>query len=264
MTEAGQGAGPGQEPVLPKLPPAYRLVAMDSVESTNDEALRLAAEGAEDGTLVWAREQTGGRGRQGRSWSSPPGNLYLSLVLRPDCTPAEAAQLSFVAGLALGEAFGIIAPPMIEVTYKWPNDLLLNGRKAAGILLESRSTPEGALDFLILGLGANLEHFPEDTDFPATSLRFEGADEFAVVALLEAFGRTFMSWVNRWLEEGFAPVRRAWLHHAHGLGEEIEVRLPRETLKGTFKDLDERGVLVLELPGGETREISAGDVFFGA
>ena len=258
MTEVAQGAPP------PKLPPAYRLVALETVGSTNDEASRLAAEGAEDGTLVWAREQTGGRGRQGRSWSSPPGNLYLSLVLRPDCAPAEAAQLGFVAGLALGEAIGSVAPPMIEVTYKWPNDLLLNGRKGAGILLESRSGPDGTLDFLILGIGVNLRHFPEDTSFPATSLHFEGATEVEVVALLEAFSRSFMSWVNRWLDDGFAPVRRAWLHHAHGLGEEIEVRLPRETLKGTFKDLDARGVLVLELPDGARREISAGDIYFGA
>jgi BirA family biotin operon repressor/biotin-[acetyl-CoA-carboxylase] ligase len=258
MTEGAQAAA------RPKLPPAYRLVALETVGSTNDEALRLAAEGAEDGTLVWAREQTAGRGRQGRGWSSPPGNLYLSIVLRPDCAPAEAAQLSFVAGLALGEAFGSIAPPMIEVTYKWPNDLLLNGRKAAGILLESRSDPDGTLDWLILGLGANLQHFPEDTSFPATSLHFEGATEVDVVALLEAFGRCFLTWVNRWLDDGFAPVRRAWLHHAHGLGEEIEVRLPRETLNGTFKDLDARGVLVLELADGTRREISAGDVYFGA
>ena len=261
MTEAAPGAAQAAEP---KLPPAYKLVALEKVSSTNDEALRLAEAGAEDGTLVWAREQTGGRGRQGRVWSSPPGNLYLSLVLRPDCAPAEAAQLGFVAGLALGEAIGSTVPPLIEVTYKWPNDLLLNGRKAAGILLESRSNPDGTLDCLILGLGANLEHFPEDTGFPATSLHFEGATEVGVVALLEAFGRYFMSWANRWLDEGFAPVRRAWLHHAHGLGEEIEVRLPSETLKGTFKDLDERGVLLLDLPDGSRREISAGDVYFGA
>jgi BirA family biotin operon repressor/biotin-[acetyl-CoA-carboxylase] ligase len=257
MTEIAQGAPP------PKLPPAYRLVALETVVSTNDEALRLATAGAEDGTLVWAREQTGGRGRQGRSWSSPPGNLYFSLVLRPDCAPAEAAQLGFVAGLALAEAIGSVAPPMIEVTYKWPNDLLLNGCKGAGILLESRSDPDGTLDCLILGVGVNLAHFPEDTSFPATSLHFEGATEVEVVALLKAFCRSFMSWTNRWLDDGFAPVRRAWLHHAHGLGEEIEVRLPRETLKGIFKDLDERGVLVLELPDGASREISAGDVYFG-
>ncbi len=261
MTTDTPGAAPGAVP--PRLPPAYRLVALETVGSTNDEALRLAAEGAEDGTLVWAREQTDGRGRQGRSWSSPPGNLYLSLVLRPDCAAAEAAQLGFVAGLALGEAIGSVAPPLIEVTFKWPNDLLLNGHKAAGILLESRSGPDGTLECLILGVGVNLRHFPEDTGFPATSLHFEGATEVEVVTLLEAFGRHFMSWANRWLDDGFAPVRRAWLNHAHGLGEEIEVRLPRETLKGTFKDLDGRGALVLELPDGALREISAGDVYFG-
>jgi BirA family biotin operon repressor/biotin-[acetyl-CoA-carboxylase] ligase len=211
MTEVAQAAA------RPKLPPAYRLVALETVGSTNDEALRLAAAGAEDGTLVWAREQTAGRGRQGRGWSSPPGNLYLSMVLRPDCAPAEAAQLSFVAGLALGEAFGSIAPPMIEVTYKWPNDLLLNGRKAAGILLESHGNPDGTLDCLILGLGANLQHFPEDTSFPATSLRFEGATEVDVVALLEAFGRSFLTWVNRWLDEG-APAARNPERHLQGPG----------------------------------------------
>ncbi len=134
-----------QEVAPPKLPPAYQLVALERVASTNDEALRLAAEGAEDGTLVWAREQTGGRGRQGRVWSSPPGNLYFSLVLRPDCAPAEAAQLGFVAGVALGEAIGSVAPPLIDVNYKWPNDLLLNGRKAAGILLVLLSAPDGTL-----------------------------------------------------------------------------------------------------------------------
>ncbi len=260
--------GPEPEPEVgaaarPKLPPLYRLVALDVVTSTNDEALRLAEEGAEDGTLVWAREQTKARGRQGRSWASPRGNLYLSLVLRPECGPGEAAQLGFVAGLATGEAFGSVAPPMIEVTYKWPNDVLLNGCKGAGILLESRSRADGTLDFLILGVGANVQHFPDDTAFPATSLRFEGTPpDVGEVELLEAFSRHFQSWVNRWLDDGFQPIRRAWLNHAHGLGEEIEVRLPRETLKGTFKDLDERGALILELAGGETRLISAGDVYF--
>ena len=253
------------EAARPNLPPSYRLVALDRVASTNVEALRLAEEGAEDGTLVWAREQTEGRGRQGRTWASPPGNLYLSLILRPECGPAEAAQLSYVAALATGGAFGSIAPPMIEVTYKWPNDVLLNGRKGAGILLESRSNANGTLEFLILGVGANVQSYPEDSTFPATSLRFEGTPpEAGVVELLEAFSRQFLSWVNRWLDDGFVPIRRAWLSHAHALGGEIEVRMPSETLKGTFKDVDQHGALILELPGGGQRLISAGDVHFGA
>ncbi len=249
----------------PHLPPAYRLVALDRVDSSNDEAKRLANEGAEDGTLVWAREQRNGRGRQGRGWASPPGNLYVSLVLRPECTPAEAAQLSFVAALGVGEAVGSVAPPLIEVHYKWPNDVLFNGRKGAGILLESRTADERRLDWLVLGVGVNVTSFPEDAAFPATSLSYEGAPpDISEVDLLEAFARHFLSWVNRWLVDGFAPVRRAWLHHAHGLGEAIEVRLPRETLNGTFRDLDKSGALVLELPDGATRTISAGDVYFTA
>ena len=254
-------SAPGADP---RLPPAYRLVVLDSVESTNDEAMRLASAGAEDGTLVWAREQTKGRGRQGRDFASPRGNLYLSLVLRPECEVATAAQLSFVAALGLGDAIGSVAPALLEVTYKWPNDVLLNGRKVSGILLESRTDADGALAWLILGMGVNVRHFPENAGFPATSLHYEGTPPTVTeVELLEAFSRHFMSWVNRWLEDGFAPIRRAWLNHAHGRGETIQVRLPRETLSGTFADLDESGALVLELAGGERRRISAGDVYFG-
>ena len=254
-------SAPGADP---RLPPAYRLVALDSVESTNDEAMRLAEAGAEDGTLVWAREQTRGRGRQGRDFASPRGNLYLSLVLRPECEVATAAQLSFVAALGLGDAIGSVAPALLEVTYKWPNDVLLNGRKVSGILLESRTDAKGALAWLILGMGVNVRHFPEDAGFPATSLHYEGTPPAVTeLELLEAFSRHFMAWVNRWLEDGFAPVRRAWLNHAHGKGETIQVRLPKETLSGTFADLDENGALVLELDDGTRRRISAGDVYFG-
>ncbi len=246
----------------PRLPPAYRLVARDSVGSTNDEARQLAEAGAEDGTLVWAREQLKGRGRRGRDWQSPRGNLYLSLILRPECSAEQAAQLGFVAALGMGDAIGTVAPPMIEVRYKWPNDVLINDRKAAGILLESMSTPDGDLDWLVLGIGVNITTFPEDTAFPATSLRFEGCPPaLDDVTLLEAFARHFLSWVNRWLEDGFAPVRKTWRSHAFGLGDAIEVKLAEETLTGIFDDLDEDGGLLLKLADGGTRRISAGDVY---
>ena len=254
---------PVSEEDPPRLPPAYRLVALDSVGSTNDEARRLAEEGAEDGTLVWAREQSDGRGRRGRHWESPRGNLYLSLVLRPQCSLAEAAQLGFVAALGLGDAIGSVAPPLIEATYKWPNDVLVNGRKAAGILLESQGGEGSACDWLVLGLGANLASFPEDTEFPATSLRFEGCPlEVDEVALLEAFAKHFLTWVNRWLEEGFAPIRKGWRNHAHGLGEVTRVRLAREELSGVFKDLDETGALILGVADGGERRVTAGEVYF--
>ena len=247
----------------PRLPPAYRLIALDRVESSNDEARRLAEDGAEDGTLVWAREQTKGRGRQGRDWASPPGNLYMTLILRPEGPPVRAAQLSFLAALAVGDAVGSVAPPMIEVRYKWPNDVLFNERKGAGILLESRTADSERLDWLLLGIGVNVVSHPEQARVPATNLRFEGMPAgVTAVDLLESFSRYFMRWVDQWLAEGFAPIRQAWLRHAKGLGETIEVRLPRETLSGRFQDLDGSGALLLELPEGTTRKITAGDVYF--
>jgi BirA family transcriptional regulator, biotin operon repressor / biotin---[acetyl-CoA-carboxylase] ligase len=246
-----------------KLPPAYRLISLDSVDSTNDEAIRLAEAGAEDGTLVWAREQTKGRGRMGREFVSPRGNLYLSLVLRPDCDIAAAAQLSFVAALAVGDGIGSVVPAMLEITYKWPNDVLLNERKVSGILLESKTAPGGGIDWLVLGVGINVASYPEDTEFPATSLHFEGTPRSVTeVEVLQAFSRHLLTWINRWLDDGFAPVRQKWLSHAHGKGEIIEVRLPKETLSGTFADMDKDGVLLLDVPGAGQRRIAAGDVFF--
>jgi len=254
----------GTAPDLPRLPPAYRLVALEEVDTTNAEAARRAAAGAEDGTLIWARSQTAGRGRQGREWVSPKGNLYFSIVLRPDSGIAAAAQLGFVAALAVAEAVGSVAPPMVETTFKWPNDVLFNSRKGVGILLESSLTPEGTLDWLVLGVGINVASYPGDTSFPATSLNYEAAlTEDDVVNLLEAFCRSFLNWTNRWLDDGFAPIREAWLQHAVKRGETIDVRLPEETLRGIFTDLDPEGRLVLTLPDGDRRLISAGDVFFG-
>jgi len=246
---------------FPRLPPAYRLVALEACGSTNEEAVRLAEAGAEDGTLVWTRRQVEGRGRRGRAWQSLPGNLFLSMVLRPDCPPQAAAQLGFVAALALGDAIGSVAPPMIEVRFKWPNDVLLNGRKGAGILLESKIA-KGEIDWLVLGIGVNVESYPPEVEPPATSLLFEGAPPgLTAIALLEAFAPHFMSRVNRWIDDGFAPIRRDWMNHAYGLGETLGVELARERVEGRFADLDENGVLILEQADGGTRRIAAGDVY---
>jgi BirA family biotin operon repressor/biotin-[acetyl-CoA-carboxylase] ligase len=245
-----------------RLPPAYRLVALDSVDSTNEEAKRLARAGADDGTLVWAKSQTQGRGRSGRSWESPQGNLYLSLVLRPECAPAEAAQLSFVAALGAGSALGEVLPPLIPVEFKWPNDILVNRRKAAGILLETESSGRDRLDWLVLGLGINVAACPAQTAFPATSLHEEGGSEVTVEMVLEAFARHFLAWVNRWLDDGFEPVRLAWRSQARGRGEPIRVRLPNGEIDGIFEDIDGRGALLLRRPDGSQQPITAGDVFF--
>jgi BirA family biotin operon repressor/biotin-[acetyl-CoA-carboxylase] ligase len=238
------------------LPPFYRLVALDTVDSTNEEAKRRAREGAEEGTLVWAREQAKGRGRRGREWVSPPGNLYLSLLLCPEAPQARHGELGFVTAVALGEAIGTFLPRAAALRYKWPNDILVTGRKASGILLESES---GAA-WLVLGVGVNVAHAPQGTETPATSLASEGAAGATVEAVLDRFAHAFLAWTDRWAEGGFAPIRRAWLERALGIGAQIAVRLPNATLEGRFVDVDPSGALVLETGAGR-RLVTAGEVF---
>lgn len=253
----------------PALPEGFRLCHYATLGSTNDEAKALARAGAPQGTLVWADEQTAGRGRRGRVWLSPPGNLYLSLVLRPDGAPARAAQLSFVAALGLGDALvalglgdalAALGGPAMRLRYKWPNDLLANGRKLAGILLESETSASDRVDFVVVGVGVNIVLAPDDVEFPATSLAAQGVATVTPAALLAGFARHFEIWARRWRAEGFAPVRAAWLARASGLGERVRVRLERNTLCGRFLDLDDDGALVLEGVQGR-RRIAAGEVF---
>jgi BirA family transcriptional regulator, biotin operon repressor / biotin---[acetyl-CoA-carboxylase] ligase len=242
------------------LPTGYRLHYHETIGSTNDEAKRLARIGAPNGTLIWAREQTAGRGRRGRRWTSPPGNFYLSLVLRPETPPGRAAQLGFVAALGLGEALDQLTGTELALRFKWPNDLLANGGKIAGILLESETAPGGAVDFLVIGIGVNLASKPPAAEYPATSLVDEGLAPISSRRLVEAFAWRFDQWLWRWRSEGFAPVRQAWLARASGVGQAILVRLERTTFAGRFVDLDENGALLLEGAEGR-RRVAAGDVF---
>jgi BirA family biotin operon repressor/biotin-[acetyl-CoA-carboxylase] ligase len=247
-----------------KIPSLYNVIKYDTIGSTNAEAATLAAKGedvAPDGTLIWSLEQTSGRGRRGRDWQSPSGNLYTSLVLRPELPLQEAAQLGFVASLAVYDALGNIGPAGHQVHCKWPNDVLLNDKKVAGILLESSGGGvDKKPDWIILGMGLNVACHPDDTEFPATSLRFEGWPNTLDEAIT-AYTKSFLSWTNRWLDNGFAPIRKDWMQRCKGIGEKIEVRLENETLIGIFDGMEEDGTLRLNI-NGKTQFISAGDVFF--
>jgi BirA family biotin operon repressor/biotin-[acetyl-CoA-carboxylase] ligase len=241
------------------LPSGYHLVALDEVDSTNEEAKRRAMAGAGEGTLIWARRQTAGRGRRGRAWTSEPGNLFASLILRPACNPAKAAELTFVAANAVLDVVGESVLPDQAVQAKWPNDVLIEGRKAAGILLESSTAQNGKLDWLVVGIGINVLHHPEGTEFPATSLRASGSTA-TVEMTLETLVRYFAHGKAIWEEQGFAAVRETWLRRASGLGQPIRVRLPQESIEGTFAGLDASGALILDM-GAQRRHITAGDVF---
>jgi BirA family biotin operon repressor/biotin-[acetyl-CoA-carboxylase] ligase len=237
------------------------LITLEKVDSTNAEARRRAEAGAAEGTLIRAVRQTAGRGRRGRRWASPPGNLYLSLILRPELPLCEAALMTFLAALALGDALAESVPPMTDISLKWPNDVLVNLRKVAGILLESSLRADGRLDWLVIGVGVNVAHFPEDADYPATSLHFEGAEAVTVDQVMAAFARHFLRWSDDWRHRGFAPAREAWLARATGVGGEVRVRLGSESFTGRFLDLDPSGALLVELEGGARRQVTAGDVF---
>lgn len=265
----------------PPLPPGFSLIALDEVPSTNDEAARLAAEGAADGTVVWARRQSAGRGRRGRQWVSPEGNLYCSIVMRPDVPLARAAGLSLVAAVAAGDMVAGFLPGK-QVEHKWPNDILVGGAKIAGILLEAsgasgarvgarRSSEDGgrtepaaggAVDWVVVGCGVNLAVHPAGDGLSATDIGRERGAPVATGEALAALLESLHRWRGRWETAGIPPVRDAWLARARGLGEEIAVRLPREEVRGRFEGLDETGALLLRLADSTLRTISAGDVFF--
>ena len=246
------------------IPSLYNLIKYDTIGSTNAEAVTLANKGEDivpDGTLIWSLEQTSGRGRRGRDWQSPKGNLYTSLILRPEVPLQKAAQLGFVASLAVYDALGNIGPAGHQVHCKWPNDVLLNEKKVAGILLESSGgTKVDHPDWIVLGMGLNVAWHPDNTEFPSTSLRFEAWPN-SLNEVISAYTKSFLSWTNRWLDDGFAPIRKDWMWRCKGIGEEIEVRLENETLIGIFEDMEEDGALRLNVRG-KTQRILAGDVFF--
>lgn len=242
-------------------PAGYRLLALDEVDSTNEEARRRALAGEPGPLWITAARQTAGRGRRGHVWIAPPGNLSATLLIRPDRPALECAQLSFAAALAVADMLALYHPAG-SVSLKWPNDVLAGGRKIAGILLESESGPDGTLAWLVVGIGINLAAYPDDTNLPATSLRALGVTPPTPEDALRDLAGCFTKWYEAWRGEGFLPIREMWLSRAHGLGKRIHVRLVGREIIGVFRDIDEAGALVLGLPGGVTRTISAGEVFF--
>ena len=216
--------------------------------STNDDVAVLAAEGAREGTWLRAERQTGGKGRQGRAWLSPAGNLHASTLVRLRRDDAPAPTLALVAAVALQEVVAIYAP---AVQIKWPNDLMFDGAKLAGILLERRD------DAVILGFGVNLARHPEGLDRPATSLAALAGMAPDPALFLEILARNFSRWLARWRQDGLAPVRAAWLAAAHPVG----TPLATPEGEGLFDGLDESGALKLRLADGSLRVIHAGDVF---
>jgi len=239
---------------------AWDQVVLEETDSTNREAVRRFA-----GRSLWvlARRQTAGVGRRGRAWHGAQGNFFGSYISAPMCSPAEAAQRSFVAALALSDVANALGLGL-GISLKWPNDVLLEGRKLAGILLESEGNGT-QITRLTVGIGINLASAPpssvlEPGAVPPISLG-ESITPPTAEAVLDLLAPAYARWTTRLEADGFAPIRDAWLAKAARLGETIEARLPRETHQGVFSTVDGTGALVLDTPRGP-KVLHAADVHF--
>ncbi len=237
------------------------LICYRQTASTNADAFRLAEEGAPDGTVVIADCQTSGKGRLGRSWESPAGvNLYCSVILRPGILPPQAFHLTFLSAVAVARA--IEETTHLVPAIKWPNDLLLNGKKVAGLLNEMSAETE-RINFVILGIGVNLnmrvEQFPADLRYPATSLLLEGESVDRT-----AFARILLSSLDRlydaYQHNGYEPVRKEWLARCGIVGCRVRVSVPSGDQTGIMEGIDENGALLLRRDNGTLERVYAGDV----
>ena len=239
-------------------------VVLPSVDSTNAHAIRLAPHVAGP---VWilAGEQTAGRGRRARAWASPRGNFYGTLLLFPREAPEQVALRSFAAALALREAFVAVTGLPASFGLKWPNDVLLNGGKVAGILLESAGGA-GGVSHLCIGLGVNLISAPDPASVEEGAVRpvsvlSETGMRVTAEGFLDALAPAYDRWERMFQTEGFAPLRAEWLAHAARLGEPIRARTGQDTREGIFETIDASGALILRQPQGPVA-IPAAEVFF--
>lgn len=234
----------------------WRIQKLEETASTNDDAKRAAETGEPEGLVIWALRQTAGKGRQERKWETPQGNLACSIILRPAKGPEIYGAYSFVAALAVHEVMKskLNKVPTRKIELKWPNDVLVEGKKISGILLEAGQ------GWLVAGIGINVEHHPQNPSYPTTSLYEEGAAPEPLENILNHLLERVNHWSTTLNAEGFDPIRATWLEHARKGA--ITAKLREETLNGEFLGLDSRGALRLRLENGAERVISTGDVYF--
>ena len=249
----------------PKLPTGYRLVRMETVDSTNAEAKRRAKAGEPGPLWIWSARQSQGRGRGGREWISQHGNLFASLLIGVNCPIRTAGQLALVAGIIAYDTIAklIAYEGRSELLLKWPNDVLLSGEKVAGMLLVNVGSPVDNRSVVIIGTGINLANHPEDLPQPAVSLAAYGMTVTPDDAL-EVLAATTQDWLARWAEGArFPSIRRAWLDRAGPTGRPMRVTIDGVETEGTYAGLDSDGALRLRTSEGEAR-VTAGDVFFAS
>lgn len=232
-----------------------------SVSSTQDIAKQMIKDqSAESFTFIYADEQTKGRGRQDRIWHSPDQqNLYCSALVKLDTPLAQAYELNFVTALAVFHLCQQIEPKQTGWSIKWPNDVLFDGQKTAGILLETESIADQ--NWVIIGMGLNLNFAPENVRFPVTYLKNIYQKTFSVPTMLDLFVEQLKIWYELWKERGFSFIRNEWLKFAYQYGKTISVTIGQETITGIFHSISDEGFLELQTTNG-MRSIYSGDVIF--
>jgi BirA family biotin operon repressor/biotin-[acetyl-CoA-carboxylase] ligase len=236
----------------------WRVNLYQSVSSTMTLVHEAAEAGASEGYVIQALMQESGKGRHGNEWTSPMGNLYLSALLRPECPPSRAGEIAFVVAVALSAAIdSYIDSKKHMKKLKWPNDILVDGLKISGILIETNLADDG-LDFVVIGMGLNIFKAPE----LAVALNDVAKEPVYINKVRDVVLEKLAHYYEVWQKDGFAPIRELWLNQAHGLNEPMTARLPQEKFKGVFKGIDADGALILSMEEGE-KIIHAGDVHFG-
>ena len=237
---------------------AWRLAVHDVLSSTSDLCRELAGQGEPEGLAVLALRQTKGRGSRGRAWDSPAGNLHLSVLLRPGEWARSAGQWSLLSGVALWQTVADLVPSAAALRLKWPNDLLLDGRKLAGILIDSSADASGRLDWLVVGIGVNLAHAPPLAGRATASLA-----ELVVPPAPAAAAARLLARLDEWRRvrqrEGFEAIRAAWLAHGPPMDEPVTLKLRDRLVEGAFAGLGDDGGLKLRA-GGEVETFTTGDV----
>jgi BirA family biotin operon repressor/biotin-[acetyl-CoA-carboxylase] ligase len=240
----------------------YNLIIFDEIDSTNSECLRLARSQTSGDYIIWAKSQKAGRGTNTKQWDSPIGNLYLSILLDRNIYTQHQTQFSFIASLSVLDSIKSLLQMTdisSQITLKWPNDVLIKNKKVAGILLESISINQK--NYLIIGIGINVNNYPTNTNIPATSLLSEG-----IVVNLEKLLNIFINTMNYniedWESNGFETLRLRWLSNAAFLNKSIAILNENRTITGIFKDIDHFGNIKLELPNGNIYTKSSGIMIF--
>jgi BirA family biotin operon repressor/biotin-[acetyl-CoA-carboxylase] ligase len=239
----------------------HSLYYHNETRSTNDDAYSLGLDGCPEGTMVIADHQIAGKGRLQRSWHSPPGlNIYTSVILRPQIEPFRTTGIPIMAGVAVAEILSLYCPGRIEL--KWPNDVIIKNKKVCGILSEAKMN-EGKVDFIVLGMGINVniqyDQFSEDIRDIATSLAIESGKKIDRLELIIHLYENLEKWYKQQLQKGFGPVKNKWLELTSMIGQMIEVKFGSETIEGKAVGLDDDGALILLSKDHREIKVSAGD-----